>query len=137
MQRSLLAAAALSASVLLAACGANAAADGNADEPVAAPAAGMCAPDMPDCVDTVVDGDGSDASDVDVARETAEGLLGLPEGDLAPDIRVSRRGDEHLMLTEDYQIGRMTVELDADADGVFRVTKVVLELEGGPETFSA
>ncbi len=71
----------------------------------------------------------------DDAREEARGLLGMNEDDLTDDVRVSRRGDEHFMLTEDYVLGRRTVELD-DVDGSgYRVITVTVELPDGPETF--
>ena len=49
-------------------------------------------------------------------------------------MRVSRRGNESFAMTEDYRIGRFTVELDDQGSG-FVVTKVVLELTEGPQTF--
>jgi hypothetical protein len=108
------------------------------------PVAGMCAPGVPDCVDTVVDGGNGidvgepngDMFDSESERNAARAMLGLAEADLAPDVRVGRRGGEQMMLTEDYVLGRKTVELDGGADGVFRVTKVIVELPDGPETFS-
>ena len=72
--------------------------------------------------------------DTDAAREEARAVLGMFEEDLPEDIRIARRGDESFMLTEDYVLGRRTVELDDDGDG-FRVTSVVVELPDGPETF--
>lgn len=39
------------------------------------------------------------------------------------------------MLTEDYVIGRMTVELD-EVDGEFIVTSVTVELPEMPESFT-
>lgn len=98
------------------------------------PAAGMCLEGATDCVDTVEGG--SDAFDEDAEREAAEGMIGLTEAELAPDVRIGRRGAEQFALTEDYVLGRKTVELDADADGVFRVTSVTVELLDGPDTFS-
>lgn len=103
------------------------------DEPASHPVAGMCAADHPDCDDTVV-GD-EDDFDSDAARKTASALLGVAEGDLDADVRVARRGDEHFMLTEDYVLGRITVELEADADGTFLVVAATVELPEGPETF--
>jgi hypothetical protein len=111
----------------LAACGSVGAVDESPDTPTTG--AGMCAPDIPECVDVVVDDDPAGGTYLD-ARE----LLGKAEEELPADVRVSRRGDEHFMLTEDYVVGRHTVELDADADGVFRVTAVVTEHADGPET---
>jgi hypothetical protein len=71
---------------------------------------------------------------VDDARNEAQGLLGRGEGDLPADVRVARRGSEQFALTEDYVLGRSTVELDGDGDG-YRVTSVTVELPDGPETF--
>jgi hypothetical protein len=99
------------------------------------PAAGMCHESEPDCVDTVVDGDGSGAGDDEHATlEEARGLLGQTEEELDDAVRVGRRGDDHMALTEDYVIGRMTAELDEDGAGVFRVTAVTVELTEGPQT---
>ncbi len=71
---------------------------------------------------------------VDQARDDAHGLLGRSEADLPVDVRVARKGTEQFALTEDYVLGRFTVELDDDGDG-FRVTSVTLELLDGPESF--
>ena len=104
-----------------------------------APVAGMCAPEAPDCVDTVVAPDeggqpAGDEFDGEHARSEAEALLGTPEADLSDEVRISRRGEESFMLTEDYVLGRMTVELD-EIDEVFVVTAVTVELPEGPVTF--
>ncbi len=79
-------------------------------------------------------GEFGDELDTEAARQNAHGLLGRDEGDLPDDVRVSRRGPEHMDLTEDYRLGRSTVELDDDGDG-YRVTAVTVELPDGPETF--
>lgn len=117
------------------------------------PAAGMCVEGVPDCVDTVVDPDGtvsspSDGGAVDppspgdeeypseAARERARAQLGTAEADLEPDIRIGRRGDEQMMVTEDYVLGRITVQLDDDGTGTFIVTEATVELPDGPETFT-
>ena len=71
---------------------------------------------------------------VEQARDDAHGVLGRYERDLPADVRVGRRGDEYLALTEDYVLGRLTVELDDEGDG-YRVTSVTVELPDGPETF--
>lgn len=71
---------------------------------------------------------------VERARNDAHGLLGRYEADLPADVRIARKGDEQFMLTEDYVLGRFTVELDGDGDG-HRVTSVAVELPDGPETF--
>lgn len=114
------------------------------DPAVGAPVDGggtaMCAPGVTDCVDVVVDDQGDAAgtrpSD-DTLRETAQSLLGTAEAELADDVRISRRGGEQMMLTEDYVVGRYTVELDDDGTGVFRVTAVTVELGDAPETFES
>jgi hypothetical protein len=111
---------------------------GDDEQPVVSPGA-----DGDDSVSTTVDpgldpglDDGTgDEFPTESARETARGYLGMYEDDLPPDVRVARRGDEEFALTEDYRLGRVTVELDdTDGDG-FRVTSLVVELPDGPETF--
>jgi hypothetical protein len=97
------------------------------------PAAGRCLPDVPDCVDVIDDGNGP--GEVDPIREDVRVYLGMNESDLPDHVRVARVGDEHFMLTEDYVLGRVTVELD-DIDGSGnRVVSVTVELPDGPETF--
>lgn len=77
-----------------------------------------------------------DAADLDALDQEAHGLLGRNESDLPNDVRVGRRGAEAMMLTDDYVLGRMTVELDdTDNNGVFRVVSVILELPSGTETY--
>lgn len=125
-------AALLVGALLVTACGGAAATPADTAAP---PATGMCAPGVADCVDTVVEDGGDDEFDSEQARENARAQLGLAEAELAPDVRISRRGDEQMFLTEDYQLGRLTVELDPDPDGTFVVTKVTVELPEGPETF--
>lgn len=129
--------------VLAAACGGGAATAGSdtpapADSPVAGgDVASMCMEGVPDCNDTPdTDINTGDSMTPKQLRQTARDLLGLAEDELPQDVRVGRRGDEQMALTEDYRIGRMTVELDEDDEGAFRVTLVVLELEDGPETFT-
>jgi hypothetical protein len=123
------------AALALAACGDDGVTDDvpDPDEPVSS--------DLDDPVDdgvddgTVDDPDDFGADfDTDTAREEARAVLGMAEEDLPEDVRIARRGDESFMLTEDYVLGRRTVELDDDGDG-FRVTSVVVELPDGPETF--
>ncbi len=135
MRRTTLAAAGLAASLLLAACAGAQAAAPNPDEPVTddGSAAGMCHVDTPDCVDADLDPDTFDAA---AARTQAEDLLGVAEDDLDPSVRIGRKGDNHMMLTEDYVIGRLTVELDKDDEGTYRVSQVNLELPDGPETIA-
>jgi hypothetical protein len=45
---------------------------------------------------------------------------------------VGRHGDEAMMLTEDYVIGRKTIATEDDGSGTFRVVEVTLELTDGP-----
>lgn len=119
----------------LAACGTAAA----SDHDTSSPGVGMCAPGVTDCVDVIVD-DGTASGDEfpsDQARADAEALLGLAEGEFGDVARIGRRGAEHLMLTEDYVLGRLTVELDDDGTGVYRVVSVTVELPDGPKTISA
>lgn len=103
----------------------------------APPAAGSCLEGDADCVDTLGpdDAPAGDEFPTDQAKADAEALLGVPEDQLADDVRVSRRGEETFFLTEDYRLGRMTVELD-EHDGVYVVTAVVVELPEGPVTFN-
>jgi len=115
-----------------------------------APGMNMCLPDVPDCEDVVVEeqppsepgsepdgGDATDQDGSDADRDRARAQLGLAQDDLDEDVRIGRRGEEQYMLTEDYVLGRLTVELDDDGTGTFRVTSVTVELADGPETFTA
>lgn len=72
----------------------------------------------------------------DTLREEAQRLLGTREHELADDVRIGRRGDEQMMLTEDHVVGRFTVELDDDGSGTYTVTSVTVELADGVATFS-
>lgn len=143
MIRTALPALAVAGALTLSACGGSATAIGDAEGDAAPPAAGMCHESQPDCVDTVVDPEGeappdlADDFDSDAALARGEALLGDPEGELASDVRIGRRGDETFALTEDYVLGRLTVELDDDGTGTYRVTSVVVELPDGPETLIA
>lgn len=135
--------------LLVAACALALTACGTPDEAVSSPdagadpAAGACAMDDPDCVDTPQDTDGEPVEigeeGTEQLREDAQFYMGVQEEEL-PDIdtvRIGRRGDEHMMLTEDYRVGRMTVDLDdVQGDGTFVVTEVTVELPEGPETFA-
>jgi hypothetical protein len=113
--------------------------------PDADPAAGMCLEGTPDCVDTDLDGDQlpspEDPAAIDegaMIRE-AEGLLGEVEEDVLerwPTARVGSRGGEHMMLTEDYVIGRMTIATEDDGTGTYRVVEVSLELTDGPQVLT-
>ena len=88
------------------------------------------------CYETGAEGNGAeDVFDAESVRQDAHGLLGMYEEDLPENVRISRRGDEQMILTEDYVHGRLTVELD-DTDGSgFRVVTVTVELPNGPATF--
>jgi hypothetical protein len=103
--------------ILVSACG------NDTDDPVATP--GDPDGEVPD--------DGDDFP-TDEAREDARGLLGMFEDDLPDDVRIARRGAEQFALTEDYVLGRRTVELDDDGSG-YRVMVVTVELPDGPETY--
>ena len=105
-------------------------------------AAGTCLEGTPDCQDTPMDPDQplsgpDDDFPSDQARDDARATLGTAEDELGPEIRIRRRGSESMMLTEDYVLGRITVELDDDGTGTFVVTSATVELPDGPETFEA
>lgn len=162
MQRTLLSSGLLALAVSLSACGGAAVATPDAGD---GPASGTCLEGTPDCDDTgIVDDDASgeagrlagicgsevtgcddppgqiepvgDVVDGETAIGQAQELLGRAEGELAPDVRVARRGEEQMMLTEDYVLGRMTVELDPDDTDDWYVTAVTVELPDGPQTFT-
>lgn len=80
---------------------------------------------------------GDEASPSDAARDEARSLLGEPESELGTEVRVARRGEETFFLTEDYVLGRITVELEDDGSGTYVVTSASVELPDGPETFEA
>jgi len=126
----------LALALLATACAAAADARSNADEPTSAPpATGMCLEGAPDCVDTVVDPDANSDVDEGAVIAEAKALLGGTQAEVLnsqPAIRLSRAGDEHFALTEDYVLGRMTVATDDDGTGTFRVVEVVVELTDGP-----
>jgi hypothetical protein len=123
---------------LVAACGGTAnATSAEPDEPTASPIAGMCAQDQPDCVDTVVPDEDADEDAVDEGAliRDAGSLLGRSEDEVLEelaDVRVGRHGDQEMMLTEDYVLGRMTIATDDDGTGTFRIVEVTLELTDGP-----
>ncbi|HSK25176.1 MAG TPA: hypothetical protein VK906_18460 [Egicoccus sp.] len=126
---------------VLSACGSTPPADDSQDAAVD-PAGSTCLEGTEDCVDADLSGEGQDVGggefDAEVARRDAASLLGATEEDLEVwgDVRVERKGDEEFMLTMDLVPGRKTVQLDEDADGVYRVTTVTLELaDGSTEVF--
>ena len=116
--------------VSLTACGSPAASDA---------AAGACPQDNPDCVDTPqLNNDDPmpiDETGIKQLRRDARFYLGLPRDELPDHIRIARIDDEHMALTEDYRIGRITVELDTKA-GTPIVTTSTVELPNGPKTFT-
>lgn len=77
---------------------------------------------------------GSETVTVESLLENAASFLGTPEAGLDPTWRIGRRGDETFPLTEDYVVGRFTVELDDDGTGAFAVTGVTVELPGDAPT---
>lgn len=120
-------------------------ANGNAgapagDEAVGSDAiAGMCAQEQPDCIDTPELTDGEpveiDETGIEQFRRDASAYLGATRDELPETIRIGRIDDEQMALTEDYQIGRITVELDdLNGDGNPVVTSATVELPDGPET---
>lgn len=128
---------------VLSACGSSAEPSSAEGDEVVDPAGSTCLEGTEDCVDADLSGEGQDVGDgefdAELARRDAESLLGATEADLEVwgDVRIERKGDEEFMLTMDLVPGRKTVQLDEDADGVYRVTTVTLELEdGSTEVFS-
>ena len=123
------------ASLLLGACG--------DDDPTTTSAADEPATEAPTDAagGTCLEGSTEPCNDMGAPVDNDEGaarsLLGVAKEDLGDDVRIARIDDEQFMLTEDYRIGRLTVELDTDADGIARVTVVTLEAEGGPVTVQA
>lgn len=104
-------------------------------------AAGTCPEGTVDCVDTPgLDDEPVEIDETGIQQFTADAqhYLGRDESELPETIRIGRRGDEAMMLTEDYVIGRMTAELDdSDADGTYTVTSMTVELPDGPLTVTA
>ena len=103
-------------------------------------AAGMCMQEQPDCIDTpqLADEDPIpiDETGIEQLRRDARFYLGAQQDELSEHVRVGRIDAEHMALTEDYRIGRITVELDdRDGDGTAVVTSATVELPDGPETF--
>ena len=112
-------AAGLVAALLLVACGA-----AEEGEPVSEPA-----PEGPEVPQE------EDGFDRERSRELAEGYLGVAEEDVEETVmvRILRRGDEQFAGTMDIRPGRFNLELDPDEDGVYRVTRVVVETEEGED----
>ncbi len=77
--------------------------------------------------------DGSELVTQERLLENAASYLGLPEPGVDPAWRIGRRGDESFALTEDFVVGRFTVELDDDGTGAYLVSAVTVELPGGAQ----
>ena len=90
---------------------------------------------------TCLEGSTEPCNDVGAPADNDEGaarsLLGVAKEDLGPDVRIARIDDETFMLTQDHVPGRLTVELDTDADGVARGTAVTMETEESSVTVRA
>jgi hypothetical protein len=100
------------------------------------PIAGDCPPGVDRCGDdAIVVDEPWDESVFEENRLRARELLGLPEDALPDDVRVARRGDDHMALTMDLQPGRLNVELDERGNG-FEVVLVTLETPDGSEEFT-
>jgi hypothetical protein len=129
----------LVAALALSACGTAAGESPAVPADGAGAAAGACLEGSTDCVDTPgLDDAGEpdlDEAAVESLRRDARTHLGWAEAELSELVRVGRRGDEQHALTEDYVLGRITVELD-EVDGVHVVTAATVELPDGPETFT-
>jgi hypothetical protein len=71
--------------------------------------------------------------DEEVSLERARSYLGVAEEDVEETVmvRILRRGDESFAGTMDLRPGRFNLELDQDDEGVYRVTRVVVETEDG------
>jgi hypothetical protein len=80
--------------------------------------------------------DGSQLVTTATVVQDAASALGANETALDPSWRIGRRGDEQFALTEDFVVGRYTVELDDDGTGTYVVTAVIVELPGGARTVS-
>lgn len=110
----LLTAATAALTLALAACG-----DGNADR-----ADEPTAPSPPE---------EAGGFDEEASLERARSYLGVAEADVEESVmvRVLRRGDASFPGTLDLRPGRFNLELDEDDDGVYRVTRVLVETEDG------
>ena len=127
----------------LAACGGQSADDTVVSAPSGAGAggaAGMCLEGTEDCIDTPQlaseEPVAIDETGIKQFRRDAKYYLGRPQDELTELIRIGRIDDEQFALTEDYRVGRITVELDdVNDDGKPIVTSSTVELPDGPETF--
>lgn len=116
----------IAATVVLAACGSG---DLSEDPPPDVDEPRSEAPDETPVTDPFEDFDREEA------RQDAEALLGLAEGDFdeSPERRVVRRGDEEFAVTMDLRPGRQNVELDDDGTGTYVVTRVTVETPDGED----
>lgn len=71
--------------------------------------------------------------DEEVSLDRARSYLGVAETDVEESsmVRIMRRGDEFFAGTMDLRPGRFNLELDEDDDGVYRVTRVLVETMDG------
>lgn len=71
--------------------------------------------------------------DREAARADAEALLGLSEDEVeeTPMRRIVRRGEEDYPVTMDLRPGRQNLELDDEGNGVYVVTRVLVEAPAG------
>lgn len=77
--------------------------------------------------------DADEPFDPEASRELAERWLGVVEEDVEETemLRIARRGEEFFPATLDLRPGRFNVELDEDDDGVYRVTRIIIENDQG------
>lgn len=142
MRSAVVVGAAVIVAMVLAGCGARSAGGTSAPAPTgngAGAVAGMCAQDRPDCVDTQVTSDepvAIDKTGLKQSRRDAKYYLGRSKAELGEGVRIGRIDSEQFMLTEDYRVGRITVELDTvKVGGKPVVTSATVELPDGPKTF--
>ena len=71
--------------------------------------------------------------DPEASRDLAERWLGVAEEDIEETemLRIARRGEEFFPATLDLRPGRFNLELDEDDDGVYRVTRILIESDEG------
>ena len=138
----LLVASAVMLAIGLAGCGAPSPDDTAVSAPAggSGAAAGACLEGEPDCIDTPQLASDEpvpiDETGIEQFRRDAKFYLGRKQSELNELIRIGRIDDEQFMLTEDYRVGRITVELDDVKDnGKPIVTSATVELPDGPETF--
>lgn len=71
--------------------------------------------------------------DPEASRELAEQWLGVAEEDIEETemLRIARRGEESFPATMDLRPGRFNLELDEADDGVYRVSRIIVENDQG------